>query len=125
MKTCKYESHTRFAGVVLPHAEMLFKMKMEASLWLKVTLLLQLQDGLCTSQRLRMRRGSTAQWLAYLLLIPAAPGLIPSGPKKNFRGKIVDDAEVNQWRWLEERGQWHEKVCQNHQVKVNQNNQKD
>ena len=45
--------------------------------------------------------------------------------QKKFRGKIVDDAEVNQWRWLEERGQWHEKICQNHLVVVNQYNKKD
>ena len=27
-------------------------------------------------------------------------------PKKNSRGKIIDVAEVNQCRWLEESGQW-------------------
>ena len=29
---------------------------------------------------------------------------------KIFRGKIIDDAEVNQQRWLEEKGQWLENV---------------
>ena len=42
---------------------------------------------------------TTAQWLA------AAPGLIPSFPKKIQR-KIVNFAEVNQMRWFEESGQW-------------------
>ena len=39
--------------------------------------------------------GSMAQWSAYLLPDPAAPGSNPS----------VTDAEVNQRRWLEESGQ--------------------
>ena len=50
--------------------------------------------------------GSIAQWSAYLLPDPAAPGSIPS----------VADAEVNQRRWLEESGQWLENVDQTHQV---------
>ena len=36
---------------------------------------------------------------------PAAPGLIPSIPQKNFKGKIIDVAEVNQQHRLEESGQ--------------------
>ena len=48
-----------------------------------------------------------AHLLAYLLLDPAAQGLIP---KKIFRGKIVNVAEVNQGRYLEESGQWLENV---------------
>ena len=40
----------------------------------------------------------------------AAPGLITSIHKKKFRGKIIDVAEVNQWRWLGESGQWLESV---------------
>ena len=35
-----------------------------------------------------------------------APGSIPSIPKKILRKKIVDAAEVNQLRFLEESGQW-------------------
>ena len=31
---------------------------------------------------------------------------------KIFIGKIIDDAEVNQQRWLEEKGQWLENVDQ-------------
>ena len=37
---------------------------------------------------------------------PAAPGLIPSVPKKFSEEKIVDVAEVNQRRCLEESEQW-------------------
>ena len=44
---------------------------------------------------------SKAQWLAYLLLDPAAPGLIPSVLKKISEEKVVNVAEVNQWRSLE------------------------
>ena len=33
-----------------------------------------------------------------------------------FRGKIIDDAEFNQWRWLEESGQWLENVDRTHLV---------
>ena len=46
--------------------------------------------------------GSIAQRLACLLPDSAALGSTPSIPKKNFRGKNVDDAEVNQRRWLKE-----------------------
>ena len=31
-------------------------------------------------------------------------------------GKIIDIAEVNQWRWLEESGQWLENVDRTHLV---------
>ena len=51
-----------------------------------------------------LHRGST------LASHPAAPGLISSIPKKYFSGKLIDVAEVNQWRWLEERGQRLENV---------------
>ena len=51
---------------------------------------------------------------------PSAPGLIPSIPSIPefiFRGnKIVNVAEGNQWRWLEESGQWLESVDLNHLV---------
>ena len=39
--------------------------------------------------------GSIAQWFAYLLLDPAAPGSIPSVPEKLLRGKIVNVAEAS------------------------------
>ena len=54
--------------------------------------------------------------MAYLLLDPAALGSIPSIPQKNSQEQIVDVAEVNQWRWLEESGQWIKSVDQTHQV---------
>ena len=43
-------------------------------------------------------------------------GLIPRVPEKNFRGKIIDVAEVNQQHWIEERGQWLENVDRTHLV---------
>ena len=49
---------------------------------------------------------------------PADPGSIPSVPPKKFRGKIINVAEVNQRRWLEESGQWQENVDQTHLVLV-------
>ena len=55
-------------------------------------------------------RGSIQQWLAYLLLDPAALGLNPSSAKKISEEKIVDVDEVNQLRCLEESGQWLENV---------------
>ena len=48
--------------------------------------------------RLEIKKPSMAQWLVYLFLDPAAPGLIPSIPKKKFKGKIVNVAAVNQQR---------------------------
>ena len=42
---------------------------------------------------------SVAQWLAFLILDPAAH--IPVFLKFFQRGKIIDVAEVNQPRWLE------------------------
>ena len=56
--------------------------------------------------------GSIAQWLAYLLPDPAALGSIPSIPK------LVNVAEFNQRRCLEESGQWLENVVQTHLVLV-------
>ena len=53
---------------------------------------------------------SMTQWLAYLLLDPAAPGLIPSIHKFFSDENIVIVAESNQ-RWcLEESGKWLENV---------------
>ena len=41
----------------------------------------------------------------------AAPGLIPSIPKKNSEEKLSMLLRLNQWRWLEESGQWLENVA--------------
>ena len=60
--------------------------------------------------------GTIALWLEYLLPDPTAPGLIPSIPEFFFRGKMVDAAEVNQRRCIEESGQWLENVDQTHLV---------
>ena len=55
--------------------------------------------------------------LSYLYLRdPAALGSIPSYPTKNFIGKIINLAEVNQWGWFEENGQLLENVDQIHLV---------
>ena len=45
------------------------------------------------------------QTLAFLLLDPVAPGLIPSVPKKISDEKIVDVGEASQWCCLEQIGQ--------------------
>ena len=58
-------------------------------------------------------RSSIAQWLSYLLLDPAAPGSITG---RVSGGKIVDGAEVNQRRCLEESGQWLDNVDQTHLI---------
>ena len=50
--------------------------------------------------------GSIVQQLANLLPDPATSGLIPSIPKTISEEKIVNIAEVNQHRCLEESGQW-------------------
>ena len=50
-----------------------------------------------------------AQWLEYLLLDPAARGLIPIYPILSEE-KIINIAEVNQRLWLEESGQRVENV---------------
>ena len=41
----------------------------------------------------------------------------PAFPK-NFKGKIINVAEVNQRRWLEKSGQWLENVDQTHLVQA-------
>ena len=50
---------------------------------------------------------------AYLLIIQR-PRFKSQHSPKNFRGKIIDVADVNQRRWLEESGQWLENVDQIH-----------
>ena len=40
----------------------------------------------------------------------AGLGLIPSIPKILSEEKIIYVADINQWRWLEESGQWLENV---------------
>ena len=40
--------------------------------------------------------------------------MIPIVPPKNFRAKIIDVAEVNQWRWLVESGKWLENADRTH-----------
>ena len=47
---------------------------------------------------------------------PAAPGLIPSIPQKIREEKIVNVAEENQRRSLEESRQWFENVDRTHLV---------
>ena len=47
---------------------------------------------------------------------PADMGSIPSVPQKNSEETIIDVAEVNQQRWLEESGQWLENLDQTHLV---------
>ena len=46
----------------------------------------------------------------------AAPGSIPSAPKKISKEKIIDVAEVYQRRCFEESGKWLENVDQDHLV---------
>ena len=54
--------------------------------------------------------GCKAQWLAYLLLDPAALGSIPSIPEFFSEEKIVKVAQVDQRPSLEESGLWLETV---------------
>ena len=63
-----------------------------------------------------MLGGSVVQWLAYLLLEPAAPGSIPSIPEIFSEEKIVNVAEVNLRGSLEENGPWIENVDQTNLV---------
>ena len=53
--------------------------------------------------------------VAYLHLTQQPQVCFPAF-SKNFRGKIIDVAEANQQRWLEESGQWLENVDQTLQV---------
>ena len=52
--------------------------------------------------------------LVYLLLDPAAPGLIPSIPEFFSEENIVDVVEVNQWHRIEESEKWLENVDRTH-----------
>ena len=49
---------------------------------------------------------------------PSCPGFIPGIPKYFSDKTIVDAAEVNQLRYLEESGQWLENVDLNHRALV-------
>ena len=70
-----------------------------------------------SNTKLKLVRGrSRAQWLAFLLTNPTAPGLIPSIPKKNSEDKIVNVAGVNQWACWEKSGLWLENVDWTHVV---------
>ena len=60
-------------------------------------------------------KGVAQHSVSILASHPAALGSIPSVPKI-FMRKIIDVAEVNQWHWLEERGQQLENVDGTHQV---------
>ena len=62
------------------------------------------------------RTTSIAQWLAFLLLDPGAPGSIPSISGIFSAEKNVDVAEVNQQCCLEESVQWLENLDQTHIV---------
>ena len=58
--------------------------------------------------------GSKARWLEYLILNPAVLVWIPSALKIFSWERIVNVAEVNQQRCLEESGQWLENVNRTH-----------
>ena len=60
--------------------------------------------------------GSIAQWLAYLLSDPAAPGSILSILRKNSKEKIDNIDQVHQWHYLEESRPWLENVDRTHLV---------
>ena len=49
--------------------------------------------------------------------------ILATGPRVRFPalpifldGKIIDVAEINQWRWFKEKGQWLENVDRTHLV---------
>ena len=54
-------------------------------------------------------RGLHGKEVAYLLLTQQ-PGFNYQHSRNLSRGKIIDVAEVDYWRWLEESGQWLENV---------------
>ena len=47
---------------------------------------------------------------------PSSPGFNSHRSQIFCRGKVIDVAEVNQWHWLEESGQWLENVDRTHLV---------
>ena len=68
----------------------------------------------------RIKHLLRGRWLqstevAYLLLTQQPQIRLPVF-QKMFRGNIIDVAEVNQRRWLEESGQWLENVDRTHLV---------
>ena len=50
------------------------------------------------------------------LVSPSSPGYNSKHSPKKFSGKIINFAEVNQWCWLEDSGQWLENVDRTHLV---------
>ena len=52
------------------------------------------------------------------MLLTQQPGFDCEHSRNFFRGKIINITEVNQWRWLEESGQWLENVDRTHLVLV-------
>ena len=59
-------------------------------------------------------RGQHSTMVSKLASGPSCTRFDSQHSQKNFRGKIIDVAEVNQRRWLEESGQWHENVDRTH-----------
>ena len=50
------------------------------------------------------------------MLLTQQPRAPFTGFPKIFKIKIIDVVEVNQWRWLDESGQWLENVDRTHLV---------
>ena len=50
------------------------------------------------------------------MLLSQQPRFDSQHSRNCFRGKLIDVAKVDQWRWLEESGQWLENVDQTHLV---------
>ena len=62
------------------------------------------------------RQHSTLVSNGYLLPYAVAPGLIPSIHEFFSEEKVVNVAEIKQWRCLKESGQWLENVDRTHIV---------
>ena len=54
--------------------------------------------------------------VSILASVPSCTGFDSSVPKKISEEKIIDVAEINQWRWLEANGLWLENVDRTHLV---------
>ena len=62
------------------------------------------------------QKGQHTTMVRILASRPSCPCFESMCSQKNFRAKIVDVAEVNQWRCLEESGKWLENVDRTHLV---------
>ena len=93
----KAETLVRGPGIILGYLDQFLHLDLNCGQSFKHASIVNLKQSFSLLGGLRSKE------VAYLLL---TPGSNHSIPEKITEEKIIDVDEVNQWRWLEESGQW-------------------